>query len=104
MRVLYFTGTYRPDSMVSHTHGDLIAALRARGADVETATVAGGEQSRLVESSRDRHGTTVWSIAIAQSLRDRLMRRYDARVWAFAPFGSLIHALRAFLTPDRLSG
>ena len=103
MRVLYFTGAYRPDSMVSHTHGDLVAALRARGADVEIATVAGGEQSRRGVSSRDRHGTTVWSIAVAQSLRDRLMRRYDARVWAFAPFGGLVHALRAFLTPDRLS-
>lgn len=103
MRVLYFTGAYRPNSMVSHTHGDLVAALRARGADVEIATLAGGEQSCAVESSSDRHSTTVWSIAPAHARRDRLMRAYYARVWAFAPFGGVVRALRAFLTPERLA-
>ncbi len=103
MRVLYFTGAYRPDSMVSHTHGDLVAALRARGAEVEIATIAGGRQAHTVESSVDRHGTTVWSLATPHTVRERVMRRYYARVWAFAPFGSLVRTVRAFMTPDRAS-
>ncbi len=103
MRVLYFTGAYRPDSMVSHTHGDLVAALRTRGADVEIATIAGGGQATVVEPSADRHGTTVWSLAVPQSLPNRLMRQYYARAWAFAPFGGVVRALGAFLTADRLA-
>jgi len=103
MRVLYFTGAYRPDSMVSHTHGDLVAALRARGADVEIATIAGGKQAETVEPSVDRHGTTVWSLATPRTVRARALRQYYAHVWAFAPFGDLVQAVRAFMTPERAS-
>lgn len=103
MRVLYFTGAYRPDSMVSHTHGELVAALRARGAVVEIATVGTATQAHEIEPSTDQYGTTVWSLRLPQSQRQRLMNAYSAHVWAFAPFGGLVGALKRFLTADRLA-
>lgn len=103
MRVLYFTGAYRPDSMVSHTHGELVAALRARGAAVEIATVGAATQAGEIEPSTDQYGTTVWSLRPSRSRRQRLMNAYSARLWAFAPFGGLVGALKQFLTADRLA-
>ncbi|MGI8687148.1 MAG: glycosyltransferase family 4 protein [Thermomicrobiales bacterium] len=103
MRALYFTGAYRPDSMVSHTHGELVAALRARGAVVEIATVGAATQAHDVEVSTDQYGTTVWSLRLPQSRRQRLMNAYAARLWAFPPFGNLVGALKRFLTADRLA-
>lgn len=103
MRVLYFTGSYRPDSMVSHTHGELVTALRARGVMVEIATVGAAMQAEEIESSTDRYGTTVWSLRLPRSRRQRLMNVYAARLWAFAPFGGLVAALKRFLTADRLA-
>ncbi|MDQ2785546.1 MAG: glycosyltransferase [Chloroflexota bacterium] len=103
MRVLYFTGSYRPDSMVSHTHGELVTALRARGVMVEIATVGAAMQAEEIESSTDRYGTTVWSLRLLRSRRQRLMNVYAARLWAFAPFGGLVAALKRFLTADRLA-
>jgi glycosyltransferase involved in cell wall biosynthesis len=103
MRVLYFTGAYRPDSMVSHTHGELVAALRARGAAVEIATVGGATPSDTMISHTDPYGTTVWTIPMSHGRRERLTRVWYARAWAFAPFGGLVRALRAFLTPERIA-
>lgn len=103
MRVLYFTGAYRPDSMVSHTHGELVAALRARGAAVEIATIGAATQTAAVERQTDRHGTTVWSLAMPPSRLARLARFWSARVWAFASFTGVARALRGFLTPERLA-
>lgn len=103
MRTLYFTGAYRPDSMVSHTHGELVAALRARGVAVEIATVSATTQADEIESSTDRYGTTVWSLRLPQSRRQRLSNAYSARVWAFAPFRGLVGTLKRFLTVDRLA-
>lgn len=103
MRVLYFTGAYRQDSMVSHTHGELVAALRARGVAVEIATVGGPPQPDHVASHTDPYGTTVWSIPMSHGRCERLTRQWYARAWAFAPFGGLVRALRAFLTPERLA-
>lgn len=101
MRVLYFTGAYRPDSMVSHTHGELVAALRARGVEMEIVTVGAPGQASAVESWTDQYGGTVWSVGIPRSAH--LTRGYFARVWAFAPFGGLVRVLRGFLTPARLA-
>ena len=103
MRVLYFTGAYRPDSMVSHTHGELVAALHARGAAVEIATVGTATQADEIEPSTDQYGTTVWSFRLPQSRRQRLINAYSARLWAFAPFSGLVGALKRFLTADRLA-
>lgn len=103
MRVLYFTGAYRQDSMVSHTHGELVAALRARGATIEIATVGGTTQSEPMASHTDPYGTTVWTLPISPSRYERLLRAWYARAWGFAPYGSLVRALRAFLTPERLA-
>ncbi len=52
MRVLYFTGAYRPDSMVSHTHGELVAALRARGVAMEIATIGTRDQPEAIVRAR----------------------------------------------------
>ncbi|MDQ2785940.1 MAG: glycosyltransferase [Chloroflexota bacterium] len=103
MRVLYFTGAYRPDSMVSHTHGELVAALRTRGAAVEIATVGAATQADEIEPSTDQYGTTVWSLRLPRSRRQRLMNAYSARLWAFAPFAGLVGTLKRFLTEDRLA-
>lgn len=103
MRVLYFTGAYRDDSMVSHTHGELVAALRQRGVAIELATFGAATQSAAAEQITDRYGTTVWSLRPARSQLERLTRPYYARAWAFAPFGSLVAGLRAFLTAERLA-
>ena len=103
MRVLYFTGAYRPDSMVSHTHGELVAALRARGAAIEIATVGAATQAGEIEPSTDQYGTTVWSLRLPLSRRQRLTNAYSARLWAFAPFSGLVGALKRFLTVDRLA-
>ena len=62
MRVLYFTGAYRPDSMVSHTHGELVAALRARGVAMEIATIGARDQSDAIARETDTYGTVVWRI------------------------------------------
>jgi glycosyltransferase involved in cell wall biosynthesis len=104
MRVLYFTGAYRDDSMVSHTHGELVAELRERGVAIELATFGAATQPAAVEQITDGYGTTVWSLRPARPALERLTRRYYARVWAFAPFGGLVAALKAFLTPERLAG
>ncbi|GEM_PF-6272646 len=102
MRVFYFTGAYRPDSMVSHTHGELVAALRARGVEIEIGTIR-ASQAGAMETYTDQYGITVSSLRIPRSRAGRLTRAYYARAWAFAPFGGLVRALRAFLTPERLA-
>lgn len=103
MRVLYFTGAYRPDSMISHTHGDLVAALRARGIALEIATTGPSAPGATATESVDRHGTTVWTLPVHAGRFNRAARIYSARVWAFAPFLGLVHAMRQFFTPERLA-
>lgn len=103
MRVLYFTGAYRPDSMVSHTHGELVAALRARGVAMEIATVGARDQDAPLARDTDAFGTTVWRLRPPSGPRARLGRAVSARVWAFPPFLPLVDALRAFLTAERLA-
>ena len=103
MRVLYFTGAYRPDSMVSHTHGELVAALRARDVAVEIATVGPSTQTQAVAQEADQYGTIVWSLSAPHAQYTRLARAYAARAWAFAPFGDIVRALRGFLTSERVA-
>jgi glycosyltransferase involved in cell wall biosynthesis len=104
MRVLYFTGAYRPDSMVSHTHGELVAALRARGVTMEIATIGTRDQPDAIARETDTYGTVVWRIRPASGRIARIRRAYSARVWAFPPFDEVVRSLRAFLTPERIAG
>jgi glycosyltransferase involved in cell wall biosynthesis len=103
MRVLYFTGAYRPDSMVSHTHGELVAALRARGVEMEIATIGARDQSASLSRETDQYGTIVWRIRPTSGAMGRIRRAYSARVWAFPPFADVVRALRVFLTPERIA-
>ncbi len=103
VRVLYFTGAYRPDSMVSHTHGDLVAALRARGTAVEMLTAAPPDQREAVRTAPDRHGTAVTYLRIPAGLRERPARFWSGRRWQYVPFLTYIHTLRRYLTPDVLA-
>jgi glycosyltransferase involved in cell wall biosynthesis len=103
MRVLYFTGSYRPDSMVSHTHGELVAALRARGVAMEIATIGTRDQSDALACESDTYGTVVWRIRPSSAALARARRLYSARVWAFPPFDDVVRSLRAFLTPERVA-
>ncbi|MDQ6833129.1 MAG: glycosyltransferase family 4 protein [Chloroflexota bacterium] len=96
MHVLYFTGAYRPDSMVSHTHGDLVAALRGRGISMEIVTIGSPHQSQAILTQHDRHGTRVSYLAPDSDPCDRLLRAWSARRWHFAPFISYKRALRRF--------
>jgi teichuronic acid biosynthesis glycosyltransferase TuaC len=102
VRVLYFTGAYRTDSMVSHTHGELVAALRARGVAMEIATVGARDQDAAVVRETDTFGTTVWRIQSQSGPMDRFRRAASARVWAYPPYLGLVGALRRFLTPERV--
>ena len=90
MRVLYFTGAYRPDSMVSHTHGELVAALRARGVAMEIATIGARDQATAIARETDTYGTVVWRIRPASGALARIRRAYSARVWAFPPFADVV--------------
>lgn len=101
--VLYFTGAYRPDSMVSHTHGDLVAAMRARGVNVEMLTTAPPGQREAVRTLPDRHDTPVTYLRIPGGLRERPLRYWSTRRWQYAPFLSYVRALRRHLTPDVLA-
>lgn len=101
MRVLYFTGSYRADSMVSHTHGDLVAALRASGVAIEMMTIAAADQRDAVAKDCDRHGTTVWRVRPDTGPFNRLQRAWGARAWSFAPFIGQVHAIRRFLSAER---
>ncbi len=103
MRALYFTGAYRPDSMVSHTHGDLVAAIRARGVDAEMLTLAPGDQTVAVTARPDSHGTTVTYLRAGSGISNRARRFYSARRWRYAPFLSSVRALRHYLTPAVLA-
>lgn len=98
MRALYFTGAYRPDSMISHTHGALVAALRDRGLDMEIVTIGSPRQPQAVQSSYDPHGTRVSYLSPASDPYDRLLRIWSARRWNFAPFLSYMRALRRFFS------
>lgn len=100
MRVLYFTGAYRDDSMVSHSHGDLVAALRARGVAMEMLTFGPSSQPAPIERRHDHHGTTVTALRVTPGLRGRARRAWSSRRWAFAPFLGATAALRGFFTPD----
>lgn len=102
MRVLYFTGAYRSDSMVSHTHGELVAALRARGVEIEIATIGDHAQTEPVAREVDTYGATVWRIRLASGGLSRVRRAYSERVWAFPPFADLVRSLRSFLTAERI--
>ena len=111
MRILYFTGAYRPESMVSHTHGDLVSAIRARGVAADMLTFAPGDQREAVVTRPDRHGTRVTYLRVAggsgsgngSEIFDRAQRFYSARRWQYAPFLSAVRALRRYLTPDVLA-
>lgn len=103
MRALYFTGAYRSDSMVSHTHGELVAALRARGVAMEIATVGPRDQDVPIMHETDVFGTTVWRLRPQSGPRSQLGRAVSARIWAFPPFLALVGALRTFLTPERIA-
>lgn len=103
MRVLYVTGSYRPDSMVSHTHGDLVAALRARGVDSEILTFVAPDHPEAVSLTADQHGTAVWQVRPRVPHFDRWGRQWSERVWAFPSFTGLVAGLRAFLTTERLT-
>ncbi|MGI8857047.1 MAG: glycosyltransferase family 4 protein [Thermomicrobiales bacterium] len=103
MRVLYFTGAYRPDSMVSHTHGELVAALRARGVAMEIATIGARDQPEPLARETDTYGTVVWRIRPPSGAMSRIRRAYSAHVWAFPPFEALVRSLRAFLTAERIA-
>jgi len=105
MRVLYFTGAYRPDSMVSHTHGDLVAAIRARGVDAEMLTLAPRDQTAAVVTRLDSHGTTVTYLrpGSGPEVGERARRFYSARRWHYAPFLTAVRALKRYLTPAVLA-
>ena len=103
MRVLYITGSYRPDSMVSHTHGDLVAALRGRGVDAEIATFAAPDHAEAISVVTDRHGTRVWRVRPRMPHLNRAYRMWGERVWAFPPFSGLVAGLRSFLTAERVA-
>lgn len=103
MRVLYVTGTYRPDAMASHTHGDLVAALRQRGACVDILTIGPASQGPAVDEVLDRHGTRVFSLHPGRGRLDRIRRRWGTRRWGFAPFVSYTLAFRRFLSAERLA-
>jgi glycosyltransferase involved in cell wall biosynthesis len=100
MRVLYFTGAYRPDSMISHTHGELVAALRGRGVDIEMLSTAPREHEP-VATITDPFGNRVWYVRAHAGTFDRIYRAWSARRWQHAPFLSHVHALRGFFTPER---
>ena len=102
MRVLYFTGAYRQDSMISHTHGELVAALRALSVHAEIATVGPPEQGEAVCADDDAYGTRVWRLRVRRAGAERIARAYSNRVWSFPPFATLVRSLRDFLTPERL--
>ncbi len=96
MRVLYFTGAYRADSMASHTHGDLVAALRDRGIGMEIVTIGAPDQRQAILRQADHHGTQVAYLRPDHDLPDRFRRAWSARWWRFAPFLSYTRALRRF--------
>jgi hypothetical protein len=85
VNVLYFTGAYRADSMVSQTHGDLVAALRDRGMAIEILTIGSPSHPQAMRTERDRHGTPVTYLRPHCNLPDRFRRAWSARWWQFAP-------------------
>lgn len=101
MRVLYFTGAYRADSMASHTHGVLVAAIRARGIAIDILTTGPHDQPTPIAQSSDRHGTCVFALRPDRQLRDRVRRLWSARWYGFAPFLSYVAMLQHFFTPER---
>jgi len=103
VRVLYFTGAYRPDSMASHTHGDLVAALRQRGVTVDILTIGPADQGSAVDECHDRHGTHVFALRPGRGPLDRVLRQWSARRWRFAPFLSYTRIFRRFFTAERLA-
>ncbi len=103
MRVLYFTGAYRADSMASHTHGDLVAALRQRGVTVDILTIGPADQGPVVDKFHDRHGTRVFTLRPGRGPLDRVLRQWSARRWGFAPFLSYTRIFRRFFTAERLA-
>ena len=104
MRALYVTGAYRPDSMISHTHGELVAALRARGVTIEMLSTAPPAVRAAATETTDRFGNPVWYVRPHAGLLDRAYRAWSARRWRHAPHLSSIRALHRFLTPERLRG
>jgi glycosyltransferase involved in cell wall biosynthesis len=103
MRVLYFTGSYRPDSMISHTHGELVAAIRARGVQIEMLTTAPTAQQASVATITDPFGNRVWYVRPNRGPLDRFARTWSVRHWRHAPFLGHVAALKAFFTPERRS-
>jgi glycosyltransferase involved in cell wall biosynthesis len=89
--------------MASHTHGDLVAALRQRGASVDILTIGSASQEPAVDEFRDRHGTHVYALHPGRGPSDRIRRRWGTRRWGFAPFLSYTAAFRRFLTAERLA-
>lgn len=103
MRVLYFTGAYRPDSMISHTHGELVAALRDRSVTIEMLSTAPAGQHEPVAQIIDSFGNHVWYVRPHAGPLDRAYRAVSARRWRYTPYLSYIPALRRFFTPARLA-
>ncbi|MCA1723890.1 MAG: glycosyltransferase family 4 protein, partial [Thermomicrobia bacterium] len=103
MRVLYFTAAYRPDSMASHTHGDLVAALRARGVEMDILTISPADQRGGVAERRDRNGTLVFALSPDGGRMDRALRQWSAWYWGFPPFSGCLRAFRHFFTAERLA-
>jgi hypothetical protein len=91
VNVLYFTGAYRADSMVSHTHGDLVAALRDRGVAMEIVTIGSPSQPQAMRTARSPRHAGDLSPPSLQSPRS-LPARVERPVVAVRPLTQLVVA------------
>jgi glycosyltransferase involved in cell wall biosynthesis len=87
--------------MISHTHGELVAALRRRGVEMEMLSTAPAEQREAVAQITDPFGNRVWYVRTHAGAFNRAYRAASARRWYHAPYLGQIRALRRFFTPER---